>query len=87
MALQGQKTKSDYLEWEKFQILTHKLERDGEWKFTLLINSGCYLGLRISDLLNLRWEQVSKSNRAGDYRTKDRERKKANYSSRASGNH
>ena len=58
MALQGQKIKSDYLEWEKFQLLINKLERDGETKFTLLISTGCYLGLRISDLLDLKWEQL-----------------------------
>lgn len=55
MALKGQKTTSDFLEWDKFQTLILKLERDGDFKFAMLIASGCYLGLRISDLLQLRW--------------------------------
>lgn len=58
MALKGQKTTSDFLEWEKMQSLVLKLERDGEYKFALLIATGSYIGLRISDLLQLRWEQV-----------------------------
>ncbi len=58
MALKGQKTKSDFLEWEKFQTLVLKLERDEDNKFALLISCGCYLGLRISDLLLLRWSDL-----------------------------
>ena len=58
MALKGQKTTSDFLEWEKMQSLVLKLERDGELRFALLIATGSYIGLRISDLLELRWYQV-----------------------------
>lgn len=58
MALKGQKTTSDFLEWEKMQSLVLKLERDSELKFALLISTGSYIGLRISDLLQLRWNQV-----------------------------
>jgi integrase len=55
MSLIGQKTKSDYIEWEKLQALTQKLERDGDYKFTLLITIGMFTGLRISDILRLKW--------------------------------
>ena len=58
MALKGQKTTSDFLEWEKMQSLVLKLERDGELKFALLIATGSFIGLRISDLLQLKWNQV-----------------------------
>ena len=58
MALKGQKTKSDFLEWDKMKTLVLKLERDGDYKFALLISCGCYLGLRISDLLQLRWSDL-----------------------------
>jgi integrase len=49
MALKGQKTTSDFLEWDKMQSIVLKLERDNDPKFALL---------RISDLLQLRWNQV-----------------------------
>src|SRR5690606_867377 len=58
MALKGQKTKSDFLEWEKMQSLVLKLERDGDYKFALLIATGSYIGLRISDLLRVKWVQI-----------------------------
>ncbi|PKB18346.1 tyrosine-type recombinase/integrase [Flavobacterium sp. 5] len=58
MALKGQKTTSDFLEWNKMQTIVLKLERDNDLKFALLIATGSYIGLRISDLLQLRWNQV-----------------------------
>ena len=58
MSLLNQRTTSDFLEWEKMQSLILKLERDGQNKIALLIACGCYTGLRISDLLTLKWEQV-----------------------------
>lgn len=58
MSLKGQKTTSDFLEWEKMQSLVLKLERDKEYKFALLIATGSYIGLRISDLLQLKWNDV-----------------------------
>lgn len=35
-----------------------KLERDKDWKFALLISIGIYTGLRISDILVLRWKDI-----------------------------
>ena len=58
MALKGQQTKSDFIEWDKLQSLILKLERDGNRKFALLISIGIYTGLRISDILVLRWKDV-----------------------------
>lgn len=60
MALKGIKTKSDFLEWDRLQLLILQLERDGDHQFRLLISIGCYTGLRISDILGLTWEKLYK---------------------------
>jgi integrase len=57
MSLRGQKTTTSSLEWETFRSLILKLERDGDYKFSLLITTGVFTGLRISDLLNLKFSQ------------------------------
>lgn len=58
MSLKGSRTKSDFLEWSKMKNLVLKLERDGDYKFSMLISCGCYLGMRISDLLQLQWSDL-----------------------------
>jgi integrase len=60
MSLKNQRTTSDFLEWDKMQLLIHKLERDQDYRFALLIGLGSYTGLRISDLLKLTWNDLSK---------------------------
>ena len=58
MALRNQKTRADYLEWDQNVSLIHRLGRDGNYKFQLLIALGSFLGLRISDLLEIKWEDI-----------------------------
>ena len=38
--------------------LIRKLAKDGNYKISLLIALGCFTGLRISDILALRWKQI-----------------------------
>ena len=38
--------------------LIRKLSRDGNYKMSLLMAMGCFTGLRISDILALRWRQI-----------------------------
>lgn len=45
------------MDWDQFKSLISKLERDGEYKYCLLISCGVFTGLRISDLLRLRFAQ------------------------------
>ena len=45
------------MDWDTFKSLIAKLERDGDFKFCLLITIGVFTGLRISDLLQLRFNQ------------------------------
>jgi len=55
MSLKGQRTTTSSLDWDQFRSLIGKLERDGEFKYCLLIAIGVFTGLRISDLLSLRF--------------------------------
>jgi integrase len=57
MSLKGQKTTTTSMDWDDFKSLISKLERDGDYKFSLLISIGVFTGLRISDLLQLRFNQ------------------------------
>lgn len=57
MSLKGQRTTTTAIDWDDFRSLIGKLERDGEYKFCLLISTGVFTGLRISDLLNLKFNQ------------------------------
>jgi integrase len=57
MSLKGQKTTTTSMDWDQFKSLILKLERDGENKYCLLISIGVFTGLRIGDLLQLRFSQ------------------------------
>ena len=58
MSLKYTKTTADYLQWNEAMNLIRKLAKDGNYKMSLLIALGCFTGLRISDILALRWEQI-----------------------------
>ena len=51
-------TTADYLVWSDAMNLIRKLAKDGNYKMSLLIALGCFTGLRISDILALRWNQI-----------------------------
>ena len=51
-------TTADYLVWSDAMNLIRKLVKDGNYKISLLIAIGCFTGLRISDILFLRWKQI-----------------------------
>lgn len=57
MSLLGQKTTTTSMDWDQFKSLISKLERDGENKYCRLISIGVFTGLRIGDLLKLRFSQ------------------------------
>ncbi len=58
MSLKYTKTTADYLQWNEAMNLIRKLAKDGNYKMSLLIALGCFTGLRISDILALRWKQI-----------------------------
>jgi integrase len=51
-------TTADFLEWNQSMNLIRNLYNDGNYKMSLLISFGSFWGLRISDVLSLKWEQV-----------------------------
>ena len=61
MSLKGQRTTTTSMDWDDFKSLISKLERDKEFKFCLLFSIGVFTGLRISDLLKLKFEQFENS--------------------------
>ena len=58
MSLKYSNTTADFLLWDEAMNLTRKLAKDGNYKMSLLIALGCFTGLRISDILSLRWNQI-----------------------------
>lgn len=58
MSLKYSNTTADFLQWDEAMNLIRKLAKDGNYKMSLLIALGCFTGLRISDILALRWNQI-----------------------------
>ena len=58
MSLKYSNTTADYLEWSEAMNLIRRLTKDKNYKISLLIAIGCFTGLRISDILTLRWKQI-----------------------------
>lgn len=49
---------ADALDWSEAMSLINKLNADGRQRDALLVACGCFLGLRISDILTLRWSDI-----------------------------
>jgi len=58
MSLKYSQTTSDYLQWDEAMKLIRLLYKDANYKMSLLISLGCFWGLRISDILSLRWKDI-----------------------------
>lgn len=52
---------ADAMDWNEAMTLIDRMAADGRHRDALLIAAGCYLGLRISDLLRLRWSDLLSS--------------------------
>lgn len=50
---------ADALDWDEAQRLIKSLYADGRYRDCLMVACGCYMGLRISDLLRFRWEDLT----------------------------
>jgi len=51
-------TTADHLSWDQNLNLIRRLYDDGDYKMSLLISMGSFWGLRISDVLCLKWVNV-----------------------------
>ena len=58
MSLKYSNTTADYLVWSDAMNLIRKLAKDDNYKMSLFIALGCFTGLRVSDILNLRFCQI-----------------------------
>ena len=61
MSTKNSSTTADYLEWSDAINLIQELAKDNNFKMSLLVAIGCFTGLKISDILALRWEQIYKT--------------------------
>ena len=51
-------TTADYLPWEEMLNLVRKLFNDEKYQMSLFVSIGSFWGLRVSDILSLRWEDI-----------------------------
>jgi len=49
---------ADAMDWNEAMQLIDRMNSNGQYRDALLIASGCYLGLRISDILLLQWKDL-----------------------------
>lgn len=58
MSAKYSQTTADYLSWDQNLNLIRKLYDEDNFRISLLISVGSFLGLRISDILGLKWEDI-----------------------------
>lgn len=58
MSAKFSNTTADYLEWGQAMNLIRNLYNDEKYRISLLVAVGCFFGLRISDMLALKWEHI-----------------------------
>lgn len=49
---------AEALDWDEAMSLINRMYEDHKYRNSLLIACGCYMGLRISDILSLKWMDI-----------------------------
>ena len=75
MSLKHQYTTADYIPWDEAMNLVRRLYRDGNYRLSLLVGCGCFVGLRYSDLKKLTWEMLLSSDSFAIYEQKTGKRR------------
>lgn len=58
MSAKGSHTTADYIPWDSAINVIHRLYKDGDYRMSAYIACGIFMGLRVSDLRQLRWNQL-----------------------------
>ena len=58
MSLKYSNTTSDYLEWDQAMNLVRNLYKDKNYRMSLFISFGCFWGIRVSDLIRLKYIDI-----------------------------
>lgn len=58
MSVKGSFTTAEPLEWHEAISFMNRLYDDGNFTISLLVGCGIYFGLRISDILHLKWRDL-----------------------------
>lgn len=58
MSAKFSQTTADFLEWSQAMNLIRKLHDDKKYTLSLYVACSCFFGLRASDTLSLRWEDL-----------------------------
>jgi integrase len=58
MSKKGQITTADPLPWDEAIRLIRELGKEGDYKYQLLVTCGVFFGLRIYDILHLKWSDL-----------------------------
>lgn len=58
MSTKGSKTTTDYIPWNEAMQLIKSLYNDENYRMSLFVSLGCFWGLRVSDILELKWSTI-----------------------------
>ena len=58
MSAKGSHTTADYITWDCAINVIHRLYKDCDYRMSAYIACGIFMGLRVSDLRQLRWNQL-----------------------------